>query len=123
MNKTTHAPLPAQVELSIGSEGTEYKNEDGEPIETQAVLFDGDSGTIAYVLTDLAAWREIAQALHDRYNSHDRLVEALTNSTDWIMSAKESIRRNYGDSNRLHLELGVREAANRALLAELEGKA
>ena len=73
MNKT-HTPLPAQVELSIGSEGTEYKNEDGEPIETQAVLFDGDSGTIAYVLTDLAAWREIAQALHDRYNSHDRLV-------------------------------------------------
>ena len=117
MNKTIHTPLPTQIELSIGSEGTEYKNEDGEPIETQAVLFDGDSGTIAYVLTDLTAWREIAQALHDRYNSHDRLVEALFEADKLLAydddTQADDLRGNI-DSTRKYIN---------ALLAELEGGA
>ena len=115
MDKTTHTPLPAILEVTetgIDSADIELMEPDG---ASYLAVIENDFGP-DYDEVDFA--RMVAL----RYNSHDRLVEALQDSLKQMDDDHGFISRHALGAGR-GKRLAAKTTELRALLAELEGGA
>ena len=124
MNKTTHTPLPA--EISVGSDGLTLRvpGKQGFRGEDYRVANAYFSNTLANCPGHAEA-QAFALALKTRYNSHDRLVEALKTTLETLdrLSGEVAAKSSAFYINNAQAEAVLNLRNSRALLAELEGGA
>ena len=135
MSKTEPKTTPAKTLVFLGGTTTAYLSIVGQVGASDRVrvadcnLLDrsGDDGT-GYAPTRFALIRahketECMEVIR-RYNSHDRLVAALRNTTELLETAILELNKDMESADDIEPESedGMQLTDNRALLAELEGK-